>query len=376
MLMITNPLLKVPRFVVPSPSARCPESANFSLFFSFDFAHTWDAPSMVSLVAAHADSPSTFRWNGDVLVSTFNGQTNDDAFWANLKSTLSAQGITISLAPAFTSFRDPSQANTLLSTFPSIDGFTNWWSWPADNGDLLTTDTDKAYQAAIASRSGPFIMAVSPWQFKNLDSAGGNTDQDWVELSDTLWKYRWEQAINDVNADIVEIVTWNDYAESHYISAVNPNVFMADDAHAYIDGIDHTAWQIVAKYYVAWYLTGGAPAVKKDQIVYWYRLHPKDAVCTTPTKPRNSEFPADAVFGFALLTDAATVALDMGTNHFEWDAPAGVSIGQVKFSSEDGQAPRVQAVRGGSTILDGTGSTAVTQSCATYNFNPFVGVVG
>ena len=44
------------------------------------------------------------------------------------------------------------------------------------------------------------MEAVSPWQFKNL---GG--DQDWVELSDTLWDYRWLQAINDVKPDIVEI---------------------------------------------------------------------------------------------------------------------------------------------------------------------------
>lgn len=56
------------------------------------------------------------------------------------------------------------------------------------------------------------LVAVSPAQFKEL--GGGN---DWVELSDTLWKYRWEQAINDVKPDIVEIVTWNDYGESHYI---------------------------------------------------------------------------------------------------------------------------------------------------------------
>jgi glucan endo-1,3-alpha-glucosidase len=40
---------------------------------------------------------------------------------------------------------------------------------------------------------------VSPWQFKNLDGAG-----DWVELSDTLWNYRWQQALQ-VKPDIIEI---------------------------------------------------------------------------------------------------------------------------------------------------------------------------
>jgi glucan endo-1,3-alpha-glucosidase len=49
-----------------------------------------------------------------------------------------------------------------------------------------------------------YRTAVSPWQFKNLGSESGDLDNDWVELSDTLWKYRWEQAINDVIPDIVE----------------------------------------------------------------------------------------------------------------------------------------------------------------------------
>ncbi|TFY62876.1 hypothetical protein EVG20_g6544 [Dentipellis fragilis] len=191
-------------------------------------------------------------------------------------------GIGITLAPAFTSYRDPSKASNCSS-------------------------------AVKSSRTGPFIMAVSPWQFKNLGSAGGDLSNDWVELSDTLWKYRWEQAINDIVPDIVEIVTWNDYAESHYIGAINPNVFQDSDAHAYTDGVDHTGWHIVAQYYISWYLHGTAPSVSSDRVVVWYRLHPKDATCTTLSKPRNAEFPADAIFGFALLTSPATVTMHIGT---------------------------------------------------------------
>ena len=227
------------------------EAAGFKLFYSFDMGYSWDAATIATIVAKHASSASTYRWNNQVLVSTFAGESYGNAFWASVKTNLAAKGITISLAPAFTSYRDPAQANTLLSNFPSIDGFFNWWSWyvyfcvylrlpcahaalsrPADTNTLLTTDTDLAYQKAVKTRTGPYIMcaffsvaflchspclprcyslieiAVSPWQFKEL--GGGN---NWVEQSDTLWKYRWEQAINTVKPDIVEIVTWNDYGE-------------------------------------------------------------------------------------------------------------------------------------------------------------------
>ncbi|KAL4257236.1 Glycoside hydrolase family 71 [Pleurotus pulmonarius] len=352
------------------------EARGFLFFFSFDFAFNWDVASIATLVSAHAHSPSTFKWNGKVLISSFRGEEKGDAFWASLRSTLAGQGIQISLAPAFISFRDPGATSALLAQFPAIDGFMNW-SWPQDDGNLLTTDTDKAYQAAIkSSRTGPFIMSVSPWQFKNLGSSGGNLDNDWVELSDTLWKYRWEQAINDVVPDIVEIVTWNDYAESQYIGAVNSNVFMDGDAHAYVDGMDHTGWQIIAKHYISWYLNGSPPAVEKDQVVVWYRLHPKDANCATPSRPRNFQFPADAVFGVALLTSPATVTMDIGlNNHFEWNAPAGVSIGQVPFPQEDSQIPFIQIIRNNNVAASGFGSAFFTKTCQTYNFNAFVGVV-
>lgn len=108
------------------------EALNFKLFMSFDMSYTWDVTDMVNIVAAHASSSAAYLWNGDVLVSTYSGDTGsyaNDAFWSGFKSDLAAQGITITLAPAFTTYRDPSLADSLLSTYPSIDGFFNWWSW-------------------------------------------------------------------------------------------------------------------------------------------------------------------------------------------------------------------------------------------------------
>ena len=49
---------------------------------------------------------------------------------------------------------------------------------------------------------------------------------------------RWETLIaNRDSVDIVEIVTWNDYGESHYIGPIHgaqPN------SQAWVDGFDHT----------------------------------------------------------------------------------------------------------------------------------------
>ncbi|THH00598.1 hypothetical protein EW026_g1960 [Hermanssonia centrifuga] len=346
------------------------EPLGFQFFYSFDMSSAWSQSDMVSIVAAHAHSSSTFRYEDAVLVSTYSGESLGDSFWSTFKSTLQAQGIAIKFAPAFTSYRDPSQADSLISTFPSIDGFFNWWSWPADVGSTLTTNTDLAYQQVAEQKGGPYIMSVSPWQFKNL---GG--ENDWVELSDTLWNYRWQQAINDVNPDIVEIVTWNDYAESHYIGDINPNVDLGTLAPLYVDGFVHSPWRTVAQYYISWYKNGSPPPIGDDSVVFWYRAHPKDAVCTNGARPRNADFPADAIFALALLSDNATISLDVGSSHAQFDAGPGATIGSVPFPSEDSQIPFIQIIKNGQTVKSGYGSEYITQNCDYYNFNPWVGIL-
>ncbi|KZT71491.1 glycoside hydrolase family 71 protein [Daedalea quercina L-15889] len=350
------------------------EQLGFKLFLSFDMSYTWESSDMVSIVQNHSDSSAMYTWNNAVLVSTYAGDNYDDSFWSGFKSSLSSEGITISLAPAFTDYRDPSLADSLLSDFSSIDGFFNWWSWPDDVDANLTTATDLAYQAVIKSnRTGPYIMSVSPWQFKNL----GTSDTDWVELSDTLWYYRWLQAIQDVNPDIVEIVTWNDYAESHYIGDINPNVNLGDLAPNYVNSnFTHASWRNVAQYFISWYKNGSAPTVTNDQVVFWYRGWPKATSCSTGSPPRNSDFPVDAVFALSLLSSEATVGLYIGSNSFSWDAPAGASMGSVPFPSEDSQIPYIAISRDGNTTKSGYGSLYVQQSdCSYYNFNPYVGIV-
>ncbi|KAF9522006.1 glycoside hydrolase family 71 protein [Crepidotus variabilis] len=321
---------------------------NFKLFYSFDLSYSWDYNVMATIVAKHANSSATYRWKNNVLVSTFSGEAQGDAWWAAFKNACKAKGV--------------------VQAFPSIDGFFNWWSWPDDTNTNLTTATDLAYQTAIKTRTGPYIMSVSPWQFKEL--GGGN---NWVELSDTLWKYRWEQAINDVKPDIVEIVTWNDYGESHYISDINPRVDLGTLAPNYVNGFDHSPWRIIAQYYISWYKNGVAPKLTNDQVIFWYRAHPKNAVCSGGDVPRNSAYPVDAVFAMALLADSATISLDIGSKHAQWNASPGVSIGSVPFPPEDSQIPYIQIIKNGATAKSGYGSVYVTKSCSYYNFNPFVG---
>jgi glucan endo-1,3-alpha-glucosidase len=98
-------------------------------FHSFDMSYSWASSDMVNIFNAHASSSAMYKWNSHPLVSTFSGKANGNSFYAGFKSSLASLGHNISFAPAFIDYRDPTQAKQVLSDFPSVDGFFNWWSW-------------------------------------------------------------------------------------------------------------------------------------------------------------------------------------------------------------------------------------------------------
>lgn len=152
---------------------------------------------------------------------------------------------------------------------------------------------------------------------------------------------------------------------------------------AYVEGQDHSPWRIIAKYYISWWKNGVPPEITEDQIVYWYRVHPKAAVCLSGSENavRNKNFPADAVFAWALVKDAATISMSLGSNQywtFEADS-SGPATGIVPFPLDeltgDGAAPEVAIMRDGGLAGWGKGAQAISWDCGYQNFNPFVGVV-
>lgn len=186
----------------------------------------------------------------------------------------------ISLAPALTSYSyqaqdDPSAAtSSLLSDFPSIDGYKNWQAWPLDRKANMTTEADEAFSSALskAGRTGPYIMTISPWQFKDWPDVGS-----WVQYSDTLWADRWSSLVGEdaFKPDIIEIVSWNDWPESHYIRDL-PNLddmsskdyTELGDFKGYIEGQNHSPWRIMAKYYIS-RIRNRKPKPVMDQVVFW-----------------------------------------------------------------------------------------------------------
>ncbi|KAK5133810.1 hypothetical protein LTR08_007240 [Meristemomyces frigidus] len=380
------------------------ESMGFKLMHSFDMSYStcdiyWNQTFMQDIISKYAGNSAAYRWNSNMLVSTYGGDQVEqygNEFFQGLKDNMKDSN-PITLAPGLTTYSMGAQDNptteaaSLITDYPSIDGYLNWQAWPLNVLANLTVTPDQAFQSALksAGRSGPYIMAVSPWQYKDLND--GNPLDTWVAYSDTLFPDRFKSLVSNdaIQPDIIELLTWNDFCESHYIRDLpSQDVTATDyvelgDMGAYVWGQNHAPWRIVAKYYISWWKNGSPPAITMDQVVFWHRIHPKATECSggSSTAVRNAAMPDDAVFAWALVSETSTISITVGSNQywtFEADS-TGPTMGMVPFPayvSSDGVTPQVAIVRDGVNVHIGSSTQAISTSCDYQNFNPVVSLVG
>jgi len=162
------------------------------------------------------------------------------------------------------------------------DGLFSWAAWPNGANDM-TLDSDNSYVSALNGK--PYMMPVSPWFYTNLPSPNFG-DKNWLWRGDDLWYDRWQQVL-EINPEFVEIITWNDYGESHYIGPVNTNdlgLFSAGGApFDYAINNPHDGWRTFLPYIIDTYKNGAAPSIPSEQVVSWYRLNPNEACSTGGT---------------------------------------------------------------------------------------------
>ncbi|KAH6671435.1 putative glucan endo-1,3-alpha-glucosidase agn1 precursor [Halenospora varia] len=354
--------------------------STFKLFFSFDYLGgprgAWpvtnsDADSVTGFINKYKGSAAYFRYSGNPMVSTFEG-TGNVADWAPGGAIRSVTGA-LYFVPDWTSL-GPSGAVAKSANF---EGAFSWDMWP-NGATNKTADSDKAWVSALGS-SKSFMMGVSPWFFHSALPG-----EEWVWRGDDLWADRWQQVL-DVKPTFVEIVTWNDYGEAHYIGPLPPTSEIPTNSPQYVNNMPHDSWRDFLPYYIAAYK--GTPLTPtRDQMQYWYRLSPSaggspcnvngNAASQGQTTVDPNTVMEDGVFFSAILTADATVTVQIGTaaavsfagkkgiNH--WSMPFGGRTGATTFS----------VVRNGAVVKSGKGAaigSGTTLSSGCVNYNAWVG---
>ncbi|KAF7543086.1 hypothetical protein G7Z17_g11025 [Cylindrodendrum hubeiense] len=240
------------------------ESLDFDLFISFDQSSTtniWTVESVASYVNAYKDSSAQVLVDGKPMVSTFEGPG-----WSDNWATVREQTGGIFLVPDWSSL-GPDGISGMSSV---IDGAFSWSAWPGPGATQMTTDQDVLYQTALGkgtTEEKPYMMGVSPYFYVNLPEWSKN----WYSSSESLWYDRWQQVL-EVDPAYIEIITWNDFSESSYISDIVPAQIVSG-AEVYVDGFDHSAMRAVLPYFITAYKAGAknVDLTTDETAIAWYR---------------------------------------------------------------------------------------------------------
>jgi glucan endo-1,3-alpha-glucosidase len=345
---------------------------SIKLFFSFDFtsltcSSTADASSIANYINTYASSSAQVTYNSKTLVSSFSGdsctfgQSSVVSGWNYVRTLLKKP---MFLVPAI--FSDPSQFNS--SSFAWLDGELNWNSgWPMGS-TALTIASDQQYMADLGSKA--YMAAASPCFFTYYGPNSFN--KDWIYRSDDwLLALRMEQlASMRGTVPFAEIISWNDFGESHYIGPITSN---QPGSQGWVNGMPHTGWLGLIAYYAPAFKTGSYPAIKQDQLFLWSRPHSKNTTATSPTnaKPTRWQDTDDNLYAVALLTAPATVQIYSGSNKGTFTLPAGLS--KLLVQSSPGTIGG-SIIRNSATVKswDSAGSFSYVLTPVDYNFNYFV----
>lgn len=144
--------------------------------------------------------------------------------------------------------------------------------------------------------------------------------QNWYRVGEQNLPQRLGQVLS-LQPDFVEIITWNDGGESHFIGNVWPEqIACCSDIQAYADGFDHTGWQQVITPFIKAYKAGAtdvkqiAPISGSAEGAMWYRTLLTSASCSNSIA--NYEEAQDAInYAVILPLDASGYSIKVYSNN-------------------------------------------------------------
>ena len=358
------------------------QGSGLKLFFSFDYAGggAWPKADVQSYLDSYTGNAAYYKTdNGQPFVSTFEGPDNAGD-WKDLKAICNCF-----FMPDWSS-KGAQDAWAL----GNADGLFSWAAWPWAAQDM-NTYVDASYRQVLGNVSHggyPYMMPVSPWFYTNLPGF----DKNWLWRGDDLWYDRWQEVLF-TQPEYVEIITWNDYGECHYIGPLDDTQYDLFDsnhgkaAYNYAEGFPHDGWRMTLPFIIDLYKTGKA-TISQEALTVWHRVNPVTSGCSSNKTSGNtasqlqielppSDVMQDKMFFSALLAQSAEpdVYVDGVRIGSSWNKEpyggAGIYHGSATFSGHAGVV-EVELFRDAS-ILQVT-STAINDDCeqGIQNWNAYV----
>lgn len=367
------------------------EQVGFKLFISMDVEA---AAAACTSSGTSCGGPSDYQWiwdaykgssayyqvNGLPLISTFSSGGYESSTWTSWKSGLANDMFFMPDFDETDGYYDA--ADGWWSYWGDVvDGIFSWEStWPeVDSGTTPgSVSRDVTVLAGAKSNDKLYMAGLSPLQFKN--SYGGN----WYRLGDDALPARMANILSMSPApDFVEVITWNDGPESHYIGNIWPeaNSDTAPGLYASQATWPHAAWQPLVSSFTTAFKNGQAASkmTPADGSVAvgsaWYRTELSSASCSGATAPSGWDQGSDLLYWAVVLNPSAgdgyTVTVQSGSGASSTtDLSAGLNYGSSSSFASGAQKVTVKDANG-NVILSATGGMCVSDGCpnSIYNAN-------
>ncbi|KND86300.1 Mutanase [Tolypocladium ophioglossoides CBS 100239] len=346
------------------------DSTGFKLFFSLDFYQTADLNAYTDLLKGYIGRPAylTAGPNNHPVISMFSvGSHSADDFQSWKQNTFNGNIYFLPNADNSPGYSNP---QTWFQTWGKVvDGVFGWeTAWPTQGTTPanVSIDFDTAVQNEARANSKTYMAPMSSLQFKAC--CGGH----YYRVDEINLPQRMELLLK-MQPDFVEVLTWNDAGESHYIGN-NWKEGLTDDVWAYSNPTDwaHHAWQPLINSFTSAFKGNGSmvpPGGSRAVGAMWYRPVLKSASCQ---KPDNWQSALDAVNYAVIVAKNVTsprIRVTTGNGKVLSDTPAKVGLNYAAVLGVQSGPQKVELLSGNVTMMTATSIADITADSSDCVFN-------
>ncbi|MCJ1440658.1 MAG: hypothetical protein MMC23_001144 [Stictis urceolatum] len=337
---------------------------DFQLFFSMDIYGDGTLSDFTQLVSDFLTHDNYYKAgpSSQPFLSTYSAGSHSSSDWSSFLSTLPTQTYFV---PDFDNTDGYyTDSASWFSTWGSlVSGLFSWeTAWPAqsDAPSNVSTASDQFVMQGTQANQKTYMISLSSLQYKHLP----DQNTHYYRVGEVNLPQRMTEILALSPApDFVEVVTWNDAGEGHYISNNLWEEGIPQEILDYANAADwpHAGWQPLITSFIGAFGAGKdasamAPPEGSNAVgTMWYRAILKDAACAADPlgKPGGWQAAEDAVNWAVVVaagqegyqvrvtsggTELQTVPVSAGLNY---GATPGMKTGAQKVELLDGSGNAV-----------------------------------
>ncbi|MFD2963935.1 MULTISPECIES: glycoside hydrolase family 71 protein [Olivibacter] len=298
--------------------------------------------------------------DGRLVVAPYNAQKKTASWWKAWLNNMHRKGIDIAFVPVFQGWAKYAEEFSSISYGMSDWGVRSpsrqvtWKEVPKRAKNILSKVKVQRRNLNSAGSTEVWMMPVAPQDFRPRAYAY------WEADNSAAFRLMWMNAIEG-DADWVQLITWNDYAENTMIS---PNTATK---YGFYD---------LTAFYVSWFKLGRMPVIKRDVLYYFYRnstssAKPENSLQKKVFVPaRGSDEPKDEIELLAFLTKPGRLEIEIAGKKYSKEFGSGIQ--SFKVPAVEG-TPKFKLIRNGAVEISFNGDVTISNKIIYQNLLYFSG---